>query len=109
MLHWIEKQSGRGRLLDHLESFGTKIMIRGPIVHQLRVEWNRNKQVHINPKERSVSSMLSVLYSWLVRNVRQYLELQLFSFFLFYRLLVTTGCASYIHWHSEQSSSHAVL
>ena len=34
---WIEKLSHRGRLLEHLESSGTKIMMRGPIVRHLCV------------------------------------------------------------------------
>ena len=35
LLHWIEKWSSCGRLLEHLESFGTKIIMRGPIVREL--------------------------------------------------------------------------
>ena len=36
LLHWIEKWSSRGRLLKHLESFGTKIMMSG---HNARQVW----------------------------------------------------------------------
>ena len=35
-LHWIEKPSGCGHLLEHLESSGTEVMMRGPVVHHLR-------------------------------------------------------------------------
>ena len=38
LLHWIEKRSSRGRLLEHLEYSGTKSMMRGPIVRQLCME-----------------------------------------------------------------------
>ena len=38
LFHWVEKWSHCGRALDHLESFGTKIMTNGPIVCQLW-EW----------------------------------------------------------------------
>ena len=30
-LHWIVIQSSPGHLLEHMESYGTKIMTRGPI------------------------------------------------------------------------------
>ena len=32
-LHWIEKRSSHGRLLEHLVSSGTKIMMSGPEFH----------------------------------------------------------------------------
>ena len=34
-LNWIEKRYSRGHLSEHLESSGSKIMMRGPIVSQL--------------------------------------------------------------------------
>ena len=33
-VHWVEKLSSRGSLLQHLESSGTKTMMRGPIIRQ---------------------------------------------------------------------------
>ena len=35
LLHWIEKWSSRGHLVEHLKSSGTKIMTRGSVVRQL--------------------------------------------------------------------------
>ena len=35
LLHWIEKRSSRGCLLEHLESSVTNIVMRGLIVSQL--------------------------------------------------------------------------
>ena len=35
LLPWIKKWSSHGHLLEHLESSGTKIMMRWPIVHQM--------------------------------------------------------------------------
>ena len=42
-LHWIEKRSSRGRLLEHLESSGTRVMIWGSIVLQVCGKIQRNK------------------------------------------------------------------
>ena len=44
MLHWIEKKSSHGCALEYLESSGTKIMMCGPIVHQLYELGNREKR-----------------------------------------------------------------
>ena len=46
-LHWIKKQSSCECLLEHRESSGAKIMMRGPIVHQLCKQRNKD-EFHIS-------------------------------------------------------------
>ena len=36
-LHWVEKQSIRGRAVEALQSFGSKVFMNGPIVRKLCV------------------------------------------------------------------------
>ena len=43
LLDWIKKRSSRGRLLEHLESSGTKIMTSGSMVRQL-CEANKSRE-----------------------------------------------------------------
>ena len=48
---WIEKRSSHGRALEHLESSGTKIMMRGPVVRlscqrKTTPEKHRSKQTN---------------------------------------------------------------
>ena len=37
LLYWMEKQSSRRCLFENLQSSGTKVMIKGPIIRQLCV------------------------------------------------------------------------
>ena len=45
LLHWIEKRSSHGCLLEHLESSFTKIIIGGPIVRHLCVGRYRETKI----------------------------------------------------------------
>ena len=58
LLHWIEKWSSRGRVMEHLDSSDTKIMMRGPIVCQLGVERNRET----NKERKSLKMNLNFIF-----------------------------------------------
>ena len=88
---WIEKQSSRGRLLEHLESFGTKIMLRGPIVYQLC-------------KQRTRETTILDEFCILLLCHISFLPSPSFSFFITWVPCVQGSAYMYAHWFMSPTS-----
>ena len=56
MLHWIEKQSGSGRALEHLEFPGSKVLMNGPPQCKLCMRGNRERS--LNKKMKFLSTLM---------------------------------------------------